>query len=406
MSLPLANIRLVARERQAAVVDFTGHIVRIPSLPGQENQVAPVIVQEMQALGYDEVWTDEAGNVVGKISGGNGPAILLNGHMDHVDPGPAEGWPYSPFSGQVVNGELWGRASVDMKGPVACMIYAASLLKQLDLTPPGPVYVTVAVMEETGGLGTQHLISYLRPATAICGEPSRNILRRGHRGRIELMVTFKGRSAHASVPHLSVNPHYQAASFMAGLPRLVMVPNETLGPASVAPTLYKTDQSSPNVTPSQVCLTLDWRNVPDESADQVVAKVQDLLDASYSTEEERQNWPATVRIVAEDAISYTGLTKTLPAVFPSFLLASDNPFLRAAHAALVEALGRDEGIDIWRFATDGGHLMAAGIPTVGFGPGDERLAHTNQERISLAQMEEAVVAYTALILALAEAAAA
>jgi acetylornithine deacetylase/succinyl-diaminopimelate desuccinylase-like protein len=69
---------------------------------------------------------------------------------------------------------------------------------------------------------------------------------------------------------------------------------------------------------------------------------------------------------------------------------------------LAEVLGRDEGIDIWRFATDGGHLMAAGIPTIGFGPGDERLAHTNQERMSLAQMEEAIVAYAALILTLAE----
>ena len=62
------------------------------------------------------------------------------------------------------------------------------------------------------------------------------------------------------------------------------------------------------------------------------------------------------------------------------------------------------GVDVWRFATDGGHLMAAGIPTIGFGPGDDALPHTNQERISLAQMEEALVAYVPLILSLAEAA--
>jgi acetylornithine deacetylase/succinyl-diaminopimelate desuccinylase-like protein len=96
------------------------------------------------------------------------------------------------------------------------------------------------------------------------------------------------------------------------------------------------------------------------------------------------------------------MAETFPSIFPSFLLPEDHPLLQAGQKALSEALGRDDGIDIWRFATDGGHLMAAGIPTVGFGPGDERLAHTNQERINLAQMNEAVVAYAALVLALAE----
>ena len=72
--------------------------------------------------------------------------------------------------------------------------------------------------------------------------------------------------------------------------------------------------------------------------------------------------------------------------------------------ALVEVFKEDRGVDIWRFATDGGHLMAAGIPTVGFGPGDEILAHTNQERLDLAQLKAAVPAYAALILALAGAA--
>ena len=80
----------------------------------------------------------------------------------------------------------------------------------------------------------------------------------------------------------------------------------------------------------------------------------------------------------------------------------DSPFVQVSYAALVKTLGRAEGVDIWRFATDGGHLMAAGIPTIGFGPGDDTLPHTNQERISLLQMEEAVGGYVALILALAD----
>lgn len=403
MNSILETIRLAAQEQHASLVDFTQQLIRIPSLSGQENEVVPAITREMNNLGYDEVWIDQAGNIIGKINGGDGPVVLLNGHMDHVDPGPHAGWPYPPFSGEIVEGELWGRASVDMKGPVACMVYAAGLLKRMGLTPPGDILMTIAVMEEIGGLGTQYLASQLKAQAAICGEPSRNILRRGHRGRVQLTARFKGHSAHASVPHLAANPHYGAAAFLAQLPALAMAQNSTLGASTVAPTLYSTDQISPNVTPGEVYLTLDWRNVPSESPAAIVAKVQDLLDHSLAAPG-LSDIQATVEVATHELTTYTGMAETFPSIFPSFLLPEDHPLLQAGQKALSEALGRDEGIDIWRFATDGGHLMAAGIPTIGFGPGDERLAHTNQERINLAQMGEAVVAYAALVLALAEAA--
>ena len=168
MNLPLENVRSTAHEYQPPLIDFTQHIVATPSLPGQEGDVAVIIATEMENLGYDKVWRDQVGNIIGKINGGDGPTILLNGHMDHVDAGPLEGWPYPPFSGQIVDGNLWGRASVDMKGPTACMIYAASLFKRLHITPPGDIYMTVPVMEEIGGLGTQHLATHLNAQAAIC----------------------------------------------------------------------------------------------------------------------------------------------------------------------------------------------------------------------------------------------
>ena len=158
MTIPLSDIRVAASQCQAAMIDFIQQMVRIPSLPGHERDLALAIQREMERLAYDVVWVDEAGNVIGQIKGGGGPTVLLNGHMDHVDSGPAEGWPQPPFSGIIIDGELWGRASVDMKAPVACMIYAASLFKSLNVTPPGDIYMTVAVMEEIGGLGTEHLL--------------------------------------------------------------------------------------------------------------------------------------------------------------------------------------------------------------------------------------------------------
>lgn len=403
MDLPLDNIRLVVQHYNAALVNFTQHILAIPSLPGHEGEVAKVIRKEMIDLGYDAIWTDQAGNVIGKIDGGDGPSILLNGHMDHVDAGRNDEWPYPPFGGQIVNGELWGRASVDMKGPVACMIYAASLFKHLQLKPPGDVYVTVAVMEEVGGIGTQHLVTQVNAQAAVCGEPSSNTLRRGHRGRVELAITLKGKSAHASAPHLGLNPHYAAASFLNTLSNLNLAQDDTLGASTVVPTLYFTDQSSPNVIPEYVYLTLDWRFVPQESPQEIVEKTEAFLNSclAHAGQEEYQ---ASVAVKSQQFTTYTGLTQIVPAVFPSYLLPESDRFVQAAHKTLVDVFGRDDGIDVWRFATDGGHLVKAGIPTVGFGPGNETLAHTTQERISLTQMEEAVIGYVALIIALGEAA--
>ena len=73
--------------------------------------------------------------------------------------------------------------------------------------------------------------------------------------------------------------------------------------------------------------------------------------------------------------------------------------LRSAHAALEQAFGHPVPVGRWTFATDGGHLFAAGIPCIGFGPGDERLAHTNREHVALADLTTAAVGNAALAVA-------
>ena len=137
--ISLEMARAATTERADQLIDFTSRIVASPSLSGEEGDVAALIVAEMKSLNFDEVWTDEVGNIIGKINGDGGPTVMLNGHMDIVDPGPADGWPHPAYSGKVVGDELWGRGSVDMKGPVAAMIYAAAQFKQLNVRPAGDV---------------------------------------------------------------------------------------------------------------------------------------------------------------------------------------------------------------------------------------------------------------------------
>ena len=393
----------LAREREGELVDFARRLMRTPSPSGEESAAAALVQEEMRRLGYDDARTDEVGNVIGLIRGeGGGHSVMLNTHLDHVSPGDPTLWTDPPFSATMRDGAIYGRGAVDIKGPMACQVHAGGLLLAAGVRPVGDLYVVGAVLEERGGLGSQRLAGSLKTDRAVIGEPSSNTLRRGHRGRVGLVVDIHGRAAHASVPARGINPHYGAAAFLTRLERLgrlEMPSQEPFGPSSVAPTLYLTDNTSPNVIPSAAHVYLDWRNIPAQSPDDILAVLRPLLDESIRVALP-EGASGEVRVDTENLTSYTGVAEDFPSIFPSFVLTEDDPILLTARRALEELLGRPFPPDIWSFATDGGHLMAVGIPTVGFGPGDETQAHVADEHIEIAQMVEALAANAALALAL------
>jgi succinyl-diaminopimelate desuccinylase len=385
------DLSALARAHHTDLVNLTQRLVQTPSLSGREGEVATLIQTEMQRLGYDQVTTDTVGNVVGVVRGGAAPALMFNGHMDHVDPGDLSGWPHPPFGGSLVGGELWGRATVDMKGPLAAMILAGGLAKRYQLPLAGDLVVACVVWEEMAGLGTRVLVDYLKPGLAVVGEASASGLMRGHRGRVELVVQVSGRSVHASMPELGVNPHYVLARFLGQLQNLPMQQDAVFGPASVAPTLYRSDQSNTNVTPGEVQLTLDWRSLPGQTPDQIIRALQPLLAGSLPPGAQGQ-----VRVAVNRVGTYTGCSEDIEAAFPSFELPADHWLVTGAQQTLSQALARPVPVGVWRFATDGGHLMAAGVPTVGFGPGDPTLVHTNHERIGTDALLEGLIGYLSL----------
>ena len=383
---------------RAEMLAFCQRLVQTPSLSGQEGEVAALIYTEMERLGYDEVWTDDWGNVIGLLRGqGTGHSVIFNGHMDHVDPGDLKDWPYPPFSGAVHDGRLWGRGSADMKGPLAAMVHAGGALAREDVRPPGDLYVAAVVQEEVGGLGTQKLVQTVCPDCAVVGEASGNHLARGHRGRVEVVVRVRGRSVHASVPHQGVNPHAVLARFIQRLETLPLAHDETFGSSTVAPTLYLTDQQSSNVLPGEVRLHLDWRNVPGETADDVLARLRPVLSACLAEVEGSQG---EILLHVRDLRTYTGQTEAFPDVFPSFGLAADDKLVLKGQRVLTNVLARPVDVIIWRFATDGGHLVAAGVPTIGFGPAEAHTLHTVREHVPVEMLVEGMLGYVALALEL------
>jgi len=394
--MDVGTLQELAAAQQSRLVAFAQRLIQTPSLPGEEGNAARLVRSEMQSLGYDDTWIDEVGNVVGVIGGtGGGRSLMFNTHLDHVDVGDVGGWPFPPYEGSIVDGVLWGRGAVDIKGPTAAQVYGVALLKQAGVALPADVYVAGAVQEEVGGLGSLELARTTRTDRAVIGEASNNELRRGHRGRIELIVRVTGRACHASAPERGINPHYSLASFLRALRDMDTLEDPFLGAETFAPTLLFTDQTSANVVPGEVRLHIDWRTVPQRSPEDIRSEVADRLERALLDGAGGQVTIKELRLRA-----YTGVERELPAAFPSLVIEESDPMLGAARAALEEVFGHPVPVSRWTFATDGGHLFAAGIPCIGFGPGDERLAHTNREHVAVADLPKAALGNAVLAAAL------
>lgn len=395
--IPIADLREAVEDHLPSVLDLAQRLIRTPSLPGEEGEIADLVLAEMRHLAYDDAWRDDAGNIIGLLRGtGGGSRVQFNTHLDHVAAGDLAHWQRPPFDAVVDDGVLYGRGASDIKGAMAAQIGLVPALRSLGLRPAGDVYVVAVVLEEVGGFGSRHLAETLPTEIAVIGEASNNELRRGHRGRVFVEVSFTGLSAHASAPERGKNPHFAAARFLLAVERLAMRPHDTFGGSSVSPTWYATDQSSGNVIPGTVSVFLDWRNVPGESESDVLTRIEFLV---RDIERDGDGVTGVVSVHGRPVTTYTGLADTMPSTLP-FETPNDDPALLAARHALEDAFEREVPVGTWTFATDGGHLHQHGVTTIGFGPSEERFAHTIHDQVTTAQLGEALLGNATLALSL------
>ncbi|HEX2078525.1 MAG TPA: M20/M25/M40 family metallo-hydrolase [Longimicrobium sp.] len=379
-------------------IGFAADLVRIPSLSGEEGAVARRIVEELRALGFDDACTDRAGNVVGCIAGTDGaPAVLLSSHMDVVDAGDPAGWEHDPYGGVVADGCLHGRGAMDVKGPLAIQVYAAAQF--VEARPAGDLLMLFSVYEEKGGWGMMHHMDTcgMRPGAVILSEATDGDLCTGHRGHAELAVEIHGLAAHASAPEHGRNPNLVLPHVLLALRDVsdVQPCDLVLGRATLTPTLVETWPKSGNVIPDRVRVTLDVRVLPGWNEDAAVAQLQALLDARVPAPEGIRVEVLPGRVTHR---AWTGWEDEHSNFTPGFLMRDDHPVVQAAADALRRATGREPRIRQWKFGTDGGHSCGThGVPTIGFAPGVEALAHTNRERLELRSARAAFDAYPALI---------
>lgn len=377
-----------------ALIQFTRDLVCTPSFSGQEGAVAALVADTMRAVGFQDVWVDRIGNVIGRYGAGRGPKLLYNGHMDTVEVGDERAWPHHPFGGVVENGILYGRGATDMKAGLAAMVYGVKLLADTRTQLNGDLYVAAVVQEEPSeGLAMRVLVEEegFQPDFVVLGEPTNLGLCLGHRGRVELQVTTYGRAAHSSAPHQGINAIYGAARLVFGIELLAshLLNDPRLGQGTVAVTRMTSHAVSPNAIPDRCHLLIDRRLTLGETEARAIAELQQII--------KREGVQADVAPVEFESTSYTGYVSRGRKYYPPWLLAEDSPLVRAAARTIERVVGRSPRLGVWSFSTDGAYTMGvAGIPTIGFGPGEDRFAHTVEEQVRLADVAHAARVYAQL----------
>lgn len=377
-------------ELLADCVDFARRLIQTPSMPGQEQELAHLIAGELQRHEFDDVWIDTIGNVSGRIFGQNRDlgAIVLNSHMDHVDPGDLSLWPYPPYAAEVHDGRLHGRGACDIKGPLAVQVYSMVALKRMGLRPKRDVVFTGVVEEEVGGAGAAFWAENLGYDVDLImlGEPSRNNLSLGHRGIAQFWVKFSGKSVHASVPDTGINPNLFLARFLIALEdrRSTLPKHALLGKTTVAPTILEVDTKSMNVTPAWTRVLLDFRTASMSTNDIVAFISQVAGDLPFTLSQAWTEEP-DVPVVASDEVIFGYYTQP------------EGDDIQLIVDAISRGMGWRPELTSYKFATDGRLFRSLGATIVGYSPGEENLAHTVDESISLEMMADSLRGYVALL---------
>jgi putative selenium metabolism hydrolase len=370
--------------------DNLSQIVQIPSLSGEEGAVIARLGAMLEEANFDEVRVDGLGNLIGRV--GHGPRVLaIDAHIDIVDTGDLSRWELDPFSGLVRDGKVFGRGAVDQKGGAAAMVTAGRILKELGYDGQFSVYFTFTVMEEDcDGLCWKYLIEEenLLPDYVCLTEPTNLGLYRGHRGRVEIELHFSGLSAHGSAPERGDNAIYKGCRAALEIEKLHqrLRDDEFLGKGSVAVTQFSSRSPSLCAIPDGCLLHLDRRLTWGETMESAIQEVAQTVGGE-----------ARIVVPSYNRPSYTGTVFTQEKYFPTWKLAEDHPLVQAGVRTAASILGEPARIGKWTFSTNGVAICGRhGIPCIGFGPGNEELAHAPNEHIAIDHLERAAAFYALL----------
>ncbi len=374
------------------ILAFFREIVAIPSTDSHIRNVGERVAQQMERLGYDAVWWDQMGNLIGRIGSEDADTILLyDSHLDTVGIGDPAEWDWDPFEGRVEDGILYARGACDEKASTPGMLYGLAIARDLGLLPDNmAVYLFCNIEEVNEGASANAFVMTegIRPDFVVIGEPTDMNLSRGQKGRAEYEITVRGKAAHAASAHLGDNALYKALPVIEAIKaRQDDLPNdEFLGQGRITVTDVLVQAGSRNVVPGAVTIVVDRRLTAGEDAYAEADALRELL----------REHDVEVVIPVDEEPSYTGFVFPLDKIYPTWVLPEDHNFVQAG-LKVGQALGWNIQPKKWDFSTNGVYWAGkAKIPSIGFGPGEERYAHTVLDQVRLDDLVRATEWYALL----------
>jgi len=359
---------------------------RFEADPQLKKFIADKVASRLAELTGRAGAVDSMGNLIWRLGDESAGGFLLMGYAMTF---PAASMK-QPFSGALVDGQTFGvatqcalgRGACEQKGALAGMIYAGAIVARAHLTLRAPLILAVSVAGETGRHDAAKFIlqnDAIRARSAIVGLGTSNRICLGNKGRIDVEIIVRGKSAHSSMPEKGVNA---VDGFRRAMERLDRLPlgarHPALGSATLAVTQVRSGPDIGHTIPDVCRALLDRRLLPGEDPDVALRDIQDALKevAGCSIEARRGAF-----------------------MYPSEV-AKDCAVAAAAKSAIRELTKQEAEWFCSPAALDAGFLNRNGIETIMFGPGDLRFAHTNQEAVSVQEVRDAAKIYAAAALQL------
>ena len=366
-------------------VELVREVCRIPSVLGEEGPLATFLADTMTASGFEDVELqpvlEERPNAVGHVSFGDGPTVVLTGHMDTKP--VSHGWEVTePFSGDLIDGSVYGHGVMDMKAALACQIVAMEAVRASGVPLAGRLSLAAVADHMGDQLGSIAFFDAFPADMAVLGELTDNQVCLGHRGRYYFDITAIGRSAHTCHKPQAINANVLAAQMVLALdaskyePELEAWIVELFGAETyvVPGRIYGgLPPGGPSMIPDECVIRVDARPQPGVTIEQVRAEIDRCLARALEAE-------PRLRFSIELADVKSG-----------YLAAPEDPVVELMRAAVREVRGGEPPLVVENWLGD---TVSFGekVPTVIFGPGGPPV-YCPDEHLTVDDIHEATKVY-------------